>query len=251
MKISQKQRIKNRRKIIRAGVDLMIEKGFKSATMREIARHSEIGDATIYNYFPTKESILFAYYEDHFINCTEKLKTIKDFNTYSFQEQVQTYFETSLELFLADREFVELSYKSVFFSLSQNYQMFEPIRKHFILAVGDMFEAAMEVDEFPALVFSELVVQLFWDYYIAVLAYWLADKSPQFADTSVLIDKSLDLCVALLRSGVVNKMFDLGIMLFKTHIISRLPNLKNHVDMAHAVKREFMGSIHADRHTRK
>jgi AcrR family transcriptional regulator len=54
----------------------MIEKGFKSATMREIARRSEIGDTTIYNYFPNKESILYAYYEDHFLSCAEKLKNI-------------------------------------------------------------------------------------------------------------------------------------------------------------------------------
>jgi len=242
MKISQKQRKKNRRKIIGVGVDLMIEKGFKSATMREIARRSEIGDATIYNYFPTKESILFAYYEDHFTRCTEKLQAIKDFNTYSFQEQVQTYFETSLDLFLPDREFVELSFKNVFFTLSQNVQLFEPIRKQFILSVGDMLEAAIEVEELPTLMFSELIVQLFWDYYIAVLAYWLADKSPQFEDTSLLIDKSLDLGVALLKSGVVNKMFDLTIMLFKTHVLGRLPNLKSHVDLAHSVKREFMGT---------
>lgn len=251
MKISKAQRLKNRRNIIRAGVDLMIEKGFKSATMREIARRSKIGEATIYNYFPTKESILFAYYEDHFICCTEKLKEIEDFNTYSFQEQVQAYFETSLELFLPDREFVELSYKQVFFSLSRNYQLFEPLRKQFLLAMGDMFEAATEVDELPALVFSDLVVQLFWDYYIGVLAYWLADKSPRFDDTTVLIDKSLDLSVALLKSGIVNKMFDLAVILFKTHVLSRLPNIKHHFDMAHVVKREFMGGMNAGGDTGK
>ncbi len=242
MKISQKQRKIVRRKIIGACVDLMIEKGFKAATMREIARRSEIGDATIYNYFPTKESILFAYYEDHFLDCAKKLQAIEEFNTYSFQEQVQTYFETSLTLFLPDREFVALSYKTVFFSLSQNYQLFEPIRRQFLLAINDMLEAAIEVEELPALVFSEFIVQLFWDYYIAMLAYWLADKSPQFEDTSILIDKSMDLGVSLLKSGIANKMFDLGIMLFKTHVLSRLPNLKNHVDLAHKVKREFMGN---------
>ena len=242
MKISQKQRKKNRRKIIGVCVDLMIEKGFKAATMREIARRSEISDATIYNYFPTKESILYAYYEDHFLDCSKKLQAVEDFNAYSFQEQIQTYFETSLTLFLPDREFVALSYKTVFFSLSQNYQLFEPIRKQFLLAINDMLEAAIEVEEMPPLVFSEFVVQLFWDYYIAVLAYWLADESPQFEDTSILIDKSLDLGVALLKSGVFNKMFDLSIMLFKTHVLSRLPNLKTHVDLAQKVKREFMGT---------
>ncbi len=129
--------------------------------------------------------------------------------------------------------------------------MFEPIRQQFIAAIKEMFDAAVEVEEIPPLMFSELVMQLFWDYYIAVLAYWLNDASPNFDDTTVLIDKSMDLTAALLKAGVVNKMFDLTVMLFKTHVLNRLPRLKNHVNMAHALKREFMGGIDADRDSGK
>ena len=58
MKISKQQKLENRRKIIESAVDLVIEKDLKSATMREISRHAGIADATIYNYFPTKEAIV-------------------------------------------------------------------------------------------------------------------------------------------------------------------------------------------------
>ncbi len=114
MNISKEQKQKNRRLIIQAAVELMIEKGLKAAAMREIAKNAGIGAATIYNYFPTKESILFAYYEDHLRGCMEKIKSIDGFNEFSFQEQLQTLMETSLELFLPDREFVELSFKREF-----------------------------------------------------------------------------------------------------------------------------------------
>ena len=56
MKISKKQQKENRTKIIAATVDLVISKDLKSATMREIARKAGVGDATIYNYFSTKEA---------------------------------------------------------------------------------------------------------------------------------------------------------------------------------------------------
>ena len=54
MKISNKQKMINRKKIIGVAVDIMVDNGFKSATMRAIAKEAEFGDATIYNYFPTK-----------------------------------------------------------------------------------------------------------------------------------------------------------------------------------------------------
>jgi len=50
---SEKNKAKTRIKILEASVDVIIEKGYKSASMREIARRAGVGDATIYNYFPS------------------------------------------------------------------------------------------------------------------------------------------------------------------------------------------------------
>ena len=64
MKISEDQKQENRKKIIRSAVDAITQKGMKGATMKMIARKAGLGDATIYNYFPTKEAIVYAYYEE-------------------------------------------------------------------------------------------------------------------------------------------------------------------------------------------
>lgn len=240
MKISKEQKQKNRKKIITAAVDLVTLKGIKSATMREIARKAGLGDATIYNYFSTKEAILYGYYEDKFDQVTDQLKSIKDFNEYTFQEQLQTFFETKLELLLPDREFLEKTFKTTFFALSQHYSRIRPIREKFMVIVEDIFEAAIDVGEIPDQVFRELTIQIFWEYYIGIVIYWLKDDTDQFEGTSILIDKSIDLACTSIRAGIGNKIFDMGIFLFKNHVLSRMNFIKDHVDTIHGMKKKFM-----------
>ena len=241
MKISQKQKIETRKKIIRASVDIIIEKGMRNATMREIAKQAEIGDATIYNYFPTKESIIYGYYKDQLETAIDSLKSIEGFNEYSLQEQLQTFFEKKLEFFLADREFIQETFWIIFFSIGQGYGRLKPIRTLFYGIVDDIFKAAIEVGEIPEQIFSEVIYQLFWDYYIGLVIYWLKDQSDQFTDTSLLIDRSLDLACTFLKAGILNKFFNMASFLFKNHILSRMDFFKDQVDTVHRIKREFMG----------
>ncbi|MCG8685292.1 MAG: TetR family transcriptional regulator [Desulfobacterales bacterium] len=240
MKISQKQKIQNRRKIISAMVDLVIEKDLKSATMRTIARNAGLGDATIYNYFPTKDAIVYAYYEDRFDQSIDALKNISDFNTYTFQEQLQTFFETKLDLLVQDREFLEKTFKTAFFTLSQDYSRVRPAKEKFMAVIRDIFEAAIEAREIEDQVFLELSIQFFWEYYIGIILYWLKDDSEEFTSTTLLVDKSIDLAAASIRAGIGNKIFDMGIFLFKNHLLSRMDLVKERVDILHGIKRKFM-----------
>lgn len=251
MKINAEQKTENRSKIIRAAVDLMIQTGFKAATMREIARKAGLGEATIYNYFPNKESILFGYYEDHLAVCIQRLKAIKEFSRYSLQEQLQALFETSLDLYLGDREFIQESFKVIFLSLGRHFRQIQPIRKQFLSIVNDMVQAAVEAGEIPDQPFQDFIHQLFWDHYIGIVLYWLTDDSEHFSSTSVLIDKSMDLACAILKSGFLNKCMDIALFLFKQHILSRLDTVKEGLSTLHHLKREFMAEKDGKRHPQK
>ncbi|MGD8847482.1 MAG: TetR/AcrR family transcriptional regulator [Desulfobacteraceae bacterium] len=243
MKISKEQKAENRSAIIRAAVDLISEKGFKSASMRQIAKAAGVGDATIYNYFATKEAILFGYYEDHMQACIRALKELEAFHTFSLQEQLQTLFETSLELYMADREFVAETFRRVLLSGSRDWGRVKPIRAPFLAAVNDMLTAAAEVGEIPEPVFLDLICQLFMDTYIGVVYYWLADRSQGFANTSVLIDRGLDLGCAVLKAGIANKVFDFTIFMFKNHILNNLDFFMQPAKSVSQVKRRFMENL--------
>jgi AcrR family transcriptional regulator len=240
MKISQDQKELNRRAIIEAAADIIADKGFKTATMRQIAKAAGMGEATIYNYFPTKEAILYAYYQDHMGTCMEELKAISDFHTFTLQEQLQALFNTSLNLYLNHREFVSRTFQMVFMGGSRDWLRAKTIRTTFLTMVNDMLSAAAEAEEIPDQVFADLIGQFFMDAYIGAVYYWLADKSDGFTDTQVLIDRGLDLACALLKAGVANKVFDITVFFFKTHVLSRMDHFVDPLKTADLVKRRFM-----------
>lgn len=222
---------------------LIEEKGFKSATMKQIAGEAGIADATIYNYFPTKEAILYGYYLDHLNQCIDDLKNIPDFHTFTFQEQIQTFFDKSLELLLSDREFVRRTHKIVLLNSSRDWAQIKPIRNLFISVVQDMIQAAEEVNEIPELVFEDLVSQLFLDAYIGMIHYWVKDRSEQFTNTHTLTDQGLTLACALLKAGIPNKMFDLATFIFKTHILNRMDRFTAPLSRAGKLKKRFMDQM--------
>ena len=240
MKISNEQKLINRQKIIKTAVDLIIEGGYKATTMRGIAKKAGFGDATIYNYFPTKESILFAYYEVRLNETVEKLKGIADFNEYSINEQLQTFFHIQLDLFLDDREFVQISFKKIFLTLNQNDKQIKKIRDLFRVVIKDIFDAASEAEEIPPQIFEEIIFHLVWDYYLGIVFFWLKDTSEQFNETTILLDRSLDLICSVLESGVVNKAFDLASYFFKNHILSKMDSFSGHKETFNIIKRKFM-----------
>lgn len=240
MKISKEQKAENRRLIIQAAVELIAEKAYQAATMRGIARQANIGEATIYNYFPTKEGILYGFYEDHMTSCIEALKAVEDFHTFSLQEQLQTLFDTSLALLLENRSFVAITFPMVLLGPSRDWARIRPIRTTFLTAVTDMVDAAVEVGEIPEQVFQELLGQFFMDAYIGVVHYWLADTSEGFSNTSILLDRGLDMACAFLKADLANKVFDMASFLFKTHILSRLDRFAEPMVNTDTVKRRFM-----------
>jgi AcrR family transcriptional regulator len=59
MGLREQKKSKTRKLISDIARDLFIEKGFAVVTVAEIAKKAEVAVATVFNYFPTKESILF------------------------------------------------------------------------------------------------------------------------------------------------------------------------------------------------
>ncbi|MBO9668251.1 MAG: TetR/AcrR family transcriptional regulator, partial [Bdellovibrio sp.] len=61
MRISKEQRQKNIEAVFKSVIKLSSRSDFDSLTMKAIAKEAKIGEATIYNYFPKKESLLTGY----------------------------------------------------------------------------------------------------------------------------------------------------------------------------------------------
>ncbi len=245
MKVSQSAKEKTKAKILLSAVDLIIEKGFKNASMREMAKNAGVSNPTIYNYFPTKEKILYAYVEQKHKETALILQGIEDFNSYTLREQLQALIETELELYLEDREFILQISDMVFHSAGLKLESLYSNNKVFTDMVKDMLEIAIEAEEIPRPPLEEHLPRLFWDYYIMVVAYWVKDESEMFENTTQFIDHSLGVIEALLQSTIMNKAHDLGMFLFKTHLLSSLEKFSTKKSKFSKIKRDLKGVFDA------
>ncbi|WP_298693093.1 TetR family transcriptional regulator [uncultured Sulfuricurvum sp.] len=244
MKISQDAKELTKIKILEAGVELIIEKGFKNASMREMAKNAGVSNPTIYNYFPTKEQMLYTYIELKHQQTQEILNAIEDFHTYTLREQLQTLIETELELYLEDREFVIQIADMVFHSSSLKLESLYATNRLFTDMVGEMIAIAIEAGEIEKPPFEEYLPKLFWDYFVVVVAYWVKDESESFENTTQFIDHSMGVIEALLQSNLLNKASELGMFLFKNHLLSSLTRFSTKQSRFTKMKRKLGEVLH-------
>ena len=240
MKISEQEKVQTRARILEAAVDVITEKGFKSASMREIAQRAKVGDATIYNYFPSKDKLLYGYCEDVQRRVMATLRGIDKFHEYTLGEQLQQLVDVELQTWLPAREFLQEVFKLTFYSPVAAYEHLDETRSLNVRMVVDLLDAAIEAGEIPEQPYRELLPRLFWDYQTGVLAYWLKDDSEGFANTTQLVDRSMELITGILHMGLLGKTLDLVSFVFRTHIMNHLESFGALRKTLQASKRRFM-----------
>jgi AcrR family transcriptional regulator len=195
------------------------------ATMREISARAGLSVGTIYNYFPNKEKIFYAYFDLKQDELKERLAEVSGFGEFTLKEKLQTVLEMLLDSYTEDREFVAASYKILLDSPMSSFTELIPFKDKFTQVVREMFAAAVEAKTLPTQPFEGFLVNLLWDYSNLIILYWLRDDSDGFTDTSRLIDLSLDIFVDIVTTGIVTKAADILWFLLKGHIYGNIDKL--------------------------
>ena len=244
MKISAEEKEQTRIRLLEAAVDVITEKGFRSASMREIAKRAAVGDATIYNYFPSKEKLLYGYCEHVQHKVIAELKSIEDFHEYTLKEQLHQFIEVQLQQWLPAREFLREVFELTYSAPVSGHERLHSTRVVFKAVVVDLLEAAIEAGEIPNQPYQEVLPNLCWDYVSAILVYWLADDTEEFSNTTQVVDQSVEIAFQLLKGGLIGKTIDLISFLFRSHVLKNLDFLKNSSATSERVftKRRFMDS---------
>ncbi len=195
MRITLEEKNATRQRIIDAAQSLFVTRGFDATTTRDIAREAGIATGTLFNYFPTKEDIVGQL-------ATESLGKAWA----AFERQG---LESSLE-------------EELFALIAAELRQLKPLRKFFaplletmlcplVSAPRDGVDNAMRVEHLEIVVgiarkhgfadISPVMLQVYWTLYTGVLAFWAADKSPKQEETLALLDQSLNMFAAWLRSS--------------------------------------------------
>ena len=210
MRTTKAQQAKNRRLIIQTAVDLMTQHGFEGTTMKQIARAADLGDATIYKYFPSKEKLVMAYFEQAIADALAQMQSTRGQASFTLQERLQLLIDSLLEIVLADREFVGIARGLVARTPMLLMGQELPAKALLQQAFAEMLEHAETAGEILPCGFKPSLAGLLADYVYAVLAYWLRDKTDAFTNTTQMVDLSLGVLVLALRSGLIDKVLELG-----------------------------------------
>jgi AcrR family transcriptional regulator len=187
-----------RKKIYDAALELFREKGFEQTTMRDIAQKADVALGGAYYYFASKEAIVLDFYHEIQEGSHEEVLAAMQGHK-KLKDRIRCILEKRIEWLAPNRRFCDALFRHAPDSqdpLSPFSPETRPIREraieHLQIAVEGS-DVKVPADLKPHLPY------LLWLYHMAVILFWLYDRSPEQRRTWQLVDKSLGLIVTLLR----------------------------------------------------
>jgi AcrR family transcriptional regulator len=187
-----------RRKIYEAAMEMFREKGFEETTMRDIAAKAGVALGGAYYYFSSKDAIVLAFYREMQETSTPLVggaltdkKKLKD--------RIRAVLDQRLKLLAPNRKFCAALFRHAPDGADPLSPFSEDSRLIRDAAIEQMRVAIEGGDvKIPADLRPRLPY-LLWLYQMALIMFWLYDRSPDQQRTQRLMEKSLGLLVNLLR----------------------------------------------------
>jgi AcrR family transcriptional regulator len=193
VRITREAKVETRRKILDVAQELFRTVGYDATTTRDIAKRAEIATGTLFNYFPTKETIVVS-----LVTETQppgaKFK-LEDYET--LEEALFAYAAKSLRDLKPYRKYLLPVLETTWspFANSAQGDTGHELRGAHLETVGRC--ARRFVDEERL---TPAAMQMYWTLYLGVLSFWINDKSPKQEDTLALLDQSTAMFVGWLQS---------------------------------------------------
>jgi len=187
-----------RRKIYEAAMAMFREKGFDETTMRDIAARAGVALGGAYYYFSSKDAFVLAFYREMQESSTSLVNDALG-DKKKLKDRLHTLLEQRLKLLEPNRKFCSALFRHAPDSsdpLSPFSEETQVIRNAAIEQMRIALEGG-DVKVPPDL--KPRLPYLLWLYQMALIMFWLYDKSPNQERTARLMEKSLSLLVNLLR----------------------------------------------------
>ena len=187
-----------RRKIYEAAMEMFREKGFEETTMRDIAAKAGVALGGAYYYFSSKDAIVLAFYREMQETSTPLVGGAL-MDKKKLKERLRAVLDQRLKLLAPNRKFCA----ALFRHAPDGADPLSPFNEESRLirdAAIEQMRVALEGGDvkIPADLRPRLPY-LLWLYQMALIMFWLYDRSPDQQRTQRLMEKSLGLLVNLLR----------------------------------------------------
>ncbi len=204
MAIASPQEIKRTRRgetsraaILSAALDLFQERGYEATTMRAIAERAGASLGSSYHYFPSKEHLVLEFYrhthELHLAAIAPMLAREKDL-TSRLRGTVRAVVVTC-EPFHAVAGSIFSTVANPSSPLNPFGGAAKPLREEVVALYAEVIKGSNA--RIPGDI-AEMLPLTLWLYQMAILYFWIFDKSPGRLRTLEVIDETAELIVRLL-----------------------------------------------------
>ncbi len=221
MRVTAETKNATRARILKVAQKQFAQRGFEATTTRDIARAAQIAAGTLFNYFPTKESIVDCLVSETCVDVAEAFATETDHRlslsagsepsdadvfaaeAQSLEEELFAHIAITLRKLKPYRKYLSVVLETSLSPLTVGHNTEKPsLRVTHLETVGQIVSRHLQPESL-----SSVAIQLYWTLYTGILAFWSNDRSPRQEDTLALVDQSLAMFVGwLTEPGRSNKV---------------------------------------------
>ena len=207
------QGIKTRQTLFETAIALMAKRGYAATTLREVAAEAGVSSTLLYRYFPSKQSVVLALYDDLSAQYAEVATAMP---RGKWRDRFLFALRGSLEVLKPHRR--TLSALVPILIGDADHGLFSPSTAFSRVRVERAFrQAVVDATDAPRAELAAPLGRLLYLLHLAVLLWWLIDKSPGQRATGglvALIQKTLPSAVLALRFPPVVRLVRTGDALF-------------------------------------
>lgn len=187
MRISEQAKQECRARILEKALQLFADRGFDQTTTRDIAQASGVAAGTMFNYFPSKETMAMSMVTRALARGKEEfLRRLQ--GSEELAEELYLFIASGLRQLRPLRPFLGpvLERSLSPFPRKQVCPEGEAARVEHL----DCVRQIMERHGFSATP-ERVATTIYWSLYLGILAFWTSDESPQQEATQGVIDYSI------------------------------------------------------------
>jgi AcrR family transcriptional regulator len=202
MRVTAETKHATRRRILEVARRQFARQGFEATTTRDIARGANIAVGTLFNYFPTKESIVECLVRAAWAEAAGAVAAgPAPGDSLSLEEELFAHLAAVLRKLKPYRQYLPAVLDTAFSPVALGSADGQPLRAAHLETVSRVVSRHGHHDALSA-----VALQLYWALVTGALAFWARDSSPRQEDTLALLDQSL----AMFTGWLVNQANDPG-----------------------------------------
>jgi len=185
----KKDTAKNREReqnIIKSALKVFGEKGFENTTISEISKMAKISDATIYEYFSSKEEILFSIAHIYTSREFERMKQIAPY-VHGAPARMRMIIQAYLEFYEQNREYTSVALLTLKgnrkFIQSEAYQIVRDVSGTIIVVYKEGIEEGVFRDDLDPFLVRNMVLGFIEHLTVQWLLIGRPEKISEYRDT--------------------------------------------------------------------